>query len=90
MKKAGETKTIPTWLYAELEAWANGSDVPNIREHVATVIRHKTLNAQKHYVYSASKDTRRPADEREAARQVYLDLQGVPDSFRYGDINENH
>lgn len=92
MKRKGDNKQIPTWLYLELEAWADGSDVPNLREHVAHVMKEKRNNIEQHLLYSAYKDKSRPEDEREIARQLYLERKGIPNSFRWnnGDNNDNN
>ena len=82
-------RQIPLWLYRELEQWVDGQPVPELEDHVRSVIRQKRDNDISHQFYSASKDPHRPEEDREVARQIYLDRKGVPESFRWRRNDNN-
>lgn len=78
-----QSRSIPLWLYKELEEWADGNPVPDLQAHVRKVVEQKRTNDANRLFYSASKDPRRSEEDRDTARQIYLDRKGVPESFRY-------
>lgn len=85
MAKSKEpSKQIPLWLYKELEQWVNDDiDTEDVRQHVARVIEAKSKAEADHLLYSASKDPRRSNEDREAARQIYVERRGIPKGFRW-------
>lgn len=78
-----QTKAIPLWLYRELEEWVDGFPVPDLQEHVRRVVEQKRTAEANRVLYSAYKDSRRSDDDREAARQIYLDRKGIHKDFRW-------
>lgn len=85
MAKSREpSKNIPLWLYKELEQWVNDDfDTDTIKQHVARVIAQKTSNEADHIIYSAAHDPRLSDEDREAARQIYVERRGIPKDFRW-------
>lgn len=56
-------------------------DMDNL-DFVQSELRKKIAAMKRRKLYSASKDHRRTAADREAARQAYLNEIGMQDSFR--------
>lgn len=54
----------------------------SMRDEITARLKEKMHRMQLHQIYTNSK-TAETEKEREAARQEYLDLIGIPEDFRY-------
>ena len=69
---------------------AGRDDYSEEAEAIRKQIHDKLTAARKRKLYSMSKDKNLTPEEREKARQEYLDLAGIKDSFRWSREYAEH
>ena len=68
-----------------------GTDDPEIVSRASKGLQDKLDRIVAHKLYETMHDTSKSPQERETARQDYLDSRGIPSSFRWGggDLRDN-
>lgn len=68
-----------------------GTDDPEIVSRTSKGLQDKLDRIVAHKLYETMHDTSKSHQERETARQDYLDSRGIPSSFRWGggDLRDN-
>ncbi len=78
---------IPVSLFLRItryfEVGKGSEDTSDDADKIRKQIRDKREAYRKHSLYSKSKDQTLSAEEREAARQEYLNLAGISNDFRW-------
>ena len=73
---------IPEKLFAEILAYFSGNEDPELKKRIQNGIEEK-LDAMIRRDYDTASKTAQTPQEREEARQRYLDAAGIPNAFRW-------
>jgi Arc/MetJ family transcription regulator len=76
---------IPEALLIELCKWhlCDGCQTSERAEYICKALRDKLDAAARRNLYSTMHDASKSSQDREKARQRYLDDKGIPESFRW-------
>lgn len=80
-----KTVQVPEELFMDLcRVILGGTDDPEIVSRASSGLQDKLNRVVAHKLYETMHDPSKSPQERERARQDYLDSRGIPDSFRWG------
>lgn len=87
MQQKPKTVQIPYELFLDLVKWHNCTcDIictPDRAERIRKGLKNKLDDMTARDLYSVMHDTTKSPQERESARQAYLDSKGIPEAFRW-------
>lgn len=80
-----KTVQVPEELFMDLcRVILGGVDDPETVSRASRGLQDKLNRVVAHKLYETMHDPLKSPQEREKARQGYLDYKGIPDSFRWG------
>lgn len=80
-----KTVQVPEELFMDLcRVILGGVDDPETISRASRGLQDKLNRVVAHKLYETMHDPLKSPQEREKARQDYLDYKGIPDSFRWG------